>query len=266
MNTAKMGQRGIAKGFLWGLGFLAAGLVIVQVSKRAGVLEPPGGIADSPAPRPINSNANGNGRTLGGYGMPGAMFANAGGVINSVKMGAQLTKQAGATIAIGVTYSNLTRDFQGAQIAWPFQVGVRLIDFTSGGGFGGMVFSPESGPTSTSYGLGKGVKTGITISPILVGQTLKVRAYLFAAKSDANGRPTNDRQIVSQADGDNTIVVAPDAGPADITGTVGAVTVSQNPQFIRARIAGMGLLERRSYITPASMTQAAHRGVNSTNR
>ena len=99
-------------------------------------------------------------------------------------------------------------------------------------------------------------RPGVTVHDVPVHQ-------LTAAPSDADGNPIvpSTPILLDELVGDNIIRPSAPAGPASVTGSIGAVEVSRNPQYARARM-HYRVLGPSRFLTPVSMTQ----GTISTNR
>ena len=170
---------------------------------------------------------------------------------------AVVDKVSGATVNANVTWSGGTKDFKGNPVAWKYQLFARLIRPSDSSTIASVTY-----PTASYLDLASSFSTmtplGLKLPGSFEGEAIII-VELLAAPSDPNGQPvvpsTPVRVAVMQ--GNSPVRVLAASGPASVTGTLGAVVVSQNPQFIRGGLTGLP-----RYNTPAYMTQQGY----STNR
>ena len=241
--NAPMERNGVAGGFSFGTGFLLAGLVLGLVLGRNG------GLSNR---RRMSQGTPGSLRPVGSR-MPDVMFRGGPAQIRGAVMQAKVPKLVGDSLTVGITWDAGTTDFNGQPIPWRYQLGVDLFSPKLGEIVQGIRvpdgYSLE-GPGSHSRNL---VFTALNPGLQFAGE-LSVNVLLLGAPSDPDGNPImpSDPIILAEVTAQDTVIVSPNIGPSLPAGTVGAITVSQNPGFIKAY---MGLVEQRRYLTPVSMKQ-----------
>lgn len=195
-------ERGQTKrGFLFGIGLLAAVFVFSRVARN---------------------NASQSMSMGGGPARVRATLMQA----KTVNLRADIAKAPGDNILVEIAWSQDTEDFQGNPIAWPFFLSVSLNPAPNGSP---VVKVCDTGANCnvTSRSPGSRINQVILSTIGLTSRRYFVNVVLIAADTDADGQPTTSRLISGNKNAVDEIVIASPTGPAVPSGNVGAITLSQ---------------------------------------